>query len=143
MNLYERDKEILESSAWINNNIIYATQCLLQEQTKGDVFGWQSPELEITVGHRPFSGQIAKLTDRPAICADISSNSLVSRKSAHARVLEQRACACAYACGRGGAGGQTAGPSQRRQDALAKSCDKIAFQRLQTPCALIRRLLVV
>ena len=23
-------------------------------------------ELEITVGHRPFSGQIAKLTDRPA-----------------------------------------------------------------------------
>ena len=48
LNPYERDKEILESSAWINDNIIYATQCLLQEQTKGDVLGGRVPNVLTT-----------------------------------------------------------------------------------------------
>ena len=41
-NLYLRDKQILESTDWLNDAIIYTAQSLLSLQTKGKVFGWQS-----------------------------------------------------------------------------------------------------
>ena len=42
LNLSLNDKQILESDRWLNDKIISAAQCLLLEQTKGKVLGWQS-----------------------------------------------------------------------------------------------------
>ena len=44
LDLYKHDKKVLESSAWLNDGIIYAAQCLLREQTKGKICGWQSTQ---------------------------------------------------------------------------------------------------
>ena len=40
-----RDKQILDSTGWLNDAIIFAAQSLLSLQTKGKVFGWQSTQL--------------------------------------------------------------------------------------------------
>ena len=45
LDLYKHDKAILESSQWLNDGIIYAAQRMLQAQTKGHIFGWQSTQL--------------------------------------------------------------------------------------------------
>ena len=37
------EKSILQCNEWLNNAIIYAAQLLLRDQTKGEIFGWQSP----------------------------------------------------------------------------------------------------
>ena len=44
LDLYLRDKAILESSGWLNDAIIYRSQKLLEAQTKGNICGWQSPQ---------------------------------------------------------------------------------------------------
>ena len=41
LDLYIRDKGILQSSGWLNDAIIFAAQKLLEDQTKGNIFGWQ------------------------------------------------------------------------------------------------------
>jgi hypothetical protein len=41
--LSHHEKSILQSDEWLNNAIIYAAQLLLRNQTKGEIFGWQSP----------------------------------------------------------------------------------------------------
>ena len=38
LDLYNHDKKVLESSAWLNDGIIYAAQ------TKGKIYGWQSTQ---------------------------------------------------------------------------------------------------
>jgi hypothetical protein len=43
-NLYQQDKAILESSEWLNDGIISAAQNMLQAQTRGKLFGWQSTQ---------------------------------------------------------------------------------------------------
>ena len=45
LDLYVRDKAILQSTGWLNDGIILATQKLLEAQTRGKVFGWQSTQL--------------------------------------------------------------------------------------------------
>ena len=44
LDLYQHDKAILQCSAWLNDGIIHAAQRLLQKQTKGEIFGWQSTQ---------------------------------------------------------------------------------------------------
>ena len=47
LSLYSRDRDILCSDTmctWINDNIIYAAQLLLKEQSKGKIHGWQSTQ---------------------------------------------------------------------------------------------------
>ena len=48
LNLYQRDKEILCSIAWLNDSITFAAQTLLATQTKGKVCGFQSTQLSKT-----------------------------------------------------------------------------------------------
>lgn len=43
-NLYIQDKEILQSHSWLNDGIILAAQHLLQTQSQGKIFGWQSTQ---------------------------------------------------------------------------------------------------
>ena len=45
LNLFQRDKEILESTGWLNDAIIFAAQSLLAIQTKGIFSGFQSTQL--------------------------------------------------------------------------------------------------
>jgi hypothetical protein len=45
LDLYVRDKAILQSTGWHNDGIILAAQKLLEAQTRGKVFGWQSTQL--------------------------------------------------------------------------------------------------
>ena len=45
LDLYVRDKAILQSTCWLNDGIILAAQKLLEAQTRGKVFGWQSTQL--------------------------------------------------------------------------------------------------
>ena len=45
INIYLHDKAILQSSCWLNDGIVYAAQKLLEAQTKGKIFGWQSTQL--------------------------------------------------------------------------------------------------
>ena len=42
LDLFQRDKCILESDGWLNDGIVYAVQTLLSQ---GKVFGWQSTQL--------------------------------------------------------------------------------------------------
>ena len=44
LELYLKDKEIPETSAWLNDGIILAAQSLLRDQTKTKIFGWQSTQ---------------------------------------------------------------------------------------------------
>ena len=41
---FKSDKCILTSHQWLNDNIISATQCLLEKQTAGKIYGWQSTQ---------------------------------------------------------------------------------------------------
>ncbi len=43
--LFMEDKAILQSSCWLNDNIICAAQCLLKKHTEGDILGFQSTQL--------------------------------------------------------------------------------------------------
>lgn len=45
LDLYKHDKEILCSTAWLNDSIIFAAQSLLAKQSKGKIFGFQSTQL--------------------------------------------------------------------------------------------------
>lgn len=45
LNLFHRDREILVSTQWINDAIIFAAQSLLASETKGKIFGFQSTQL--------------------------------------------------------------------------------------------------
>ena len=45
LDLYIRDKAILQSTGWLNDGIILAAQKLLEAQTRSKVFGWQSTQL--------------------------------------------------------------------------------------------------
>ena len=38
------DKAILESSEWLNDNIVFASQTLLKRQSEGKIFGWRSTQ---------------------------------------------------------------------------------------------------
>ena len=44
LRLFKSDKCILTSHQWLNDNIISATQCLLEKQTAGKIYGWQSTQ---------------------------------------------------------------------------------------------------
>ena len=44
LDLHMNDKRILKSSAWLNDGIIFAAQCLLHKQSKGEIFGWKSTQ---------------------------------------------------------------------------------------------------
>ena len=44
LDLYFSDLEILKSNKWLNDAIIFATQSLLKDLTKGNIFGWQYPQ---------------------------------------------------------------------------------------------------
>ena len=46
LGLYQHDREVLLSDRWLNDNIVYATEKLLSQQTKdANIYGWQSPQL--------------------------------------------------------------------------------------------------
>ena len=45
LDLYVKDKVILQSTGWLNDGIVYAAQKLLEAQTRGKIFGWQSTQL--------------------------------------------------------------------------------------------------
>lgn len=45
LDLYQHDKEILCSTAWLNDSIICAAQSLLAKQSKGKIFVFQSTQL--------------------------------------------------------------------------------------------------
>ena len=38
------DLQVIKNSEWLNDNIIYAAQCLLLEQSESIIFGWQSTQ---------------------------------------------------------------------------------------------------
>ena len=44
MDLYWNDKAILESLKWLNDNIVFAAQFLIQKQSNGKIFGWKSTQ---------------------------------------------------------------------------------------------------
>ena len=43
-NLSLDDLQVIKNGEWLNDNIIYAVQCLLSEQSEGKIFGWQSTQ---------------------------------------------------------------------------------------------------
>ena len=46
LGLFNHDREVLLSESWLNDNIVYATENLLSQQTKdANIYGWQSPQL--------------------------------------------------------------------------------------------------
>lgn len=46
LGLFNRDHDVLLSESWLNDNIVYATENLLSQQTKdANIYGWQSPHL--------------------------------------------------------------------------------------------------
>ena len=45
LGLFFKDKKILQSDEWLNDNIIQASQVLLKGQFGSDIAGWQSPLL--------------------------------------------------------------------------------------------------
>ena len=44
LELYINDYEVLTSTRWLNDQIIYAAQSLLCEQSKGQILGWKSTQ---------------------------------------------------------------------------------------------------
>ena len=44
LDLYLKDRVILQGSGWLNDGIIYAAMTLLRDQTKGKLCGWQSTQ---------------------------------------------------------------------------------------------------
>ena len=44
LDLYQRDKEILQSNRWLNDNIIYAAQMLLKNQSGNKIQGWMDTQ---------------------------------------------------------------------------------------------------
>ena len=43
-NLSLYDQQVIKSGEWLNDNIIYAAQCLLSEQSESKISGWQSTQ---------------------------------------------------------------------------------------------------
>ena len=58
LDLYERDKGVLKSDAWLTDGIIYATQCSLREQTKESIFGWQSTQCSKNNSFKPIPSRL-------------------------------------------------------------------------------------
>ena len=45
LGLFRNDQQVLNSDRWLNDNIIYATERLLCQQSKdANIYGWQSPQ---------------------------------------------------------------------------------------------------
>lgn len=54
------DLQVIESGEWLNDDVIYAAQCLLSQQSEGKISGWQSTQcskwekLFSAISHTPF-----------------------------------------------------------------------------------------
>ena len=44
LDLTFRDKLIIQSSEWLNDNIMYSSQYLLRDQSRGRIHGWKNTQ---------------------------------------------------------------------------------------------------